>query len=88
MSYNLGMTDSDRPNGEDHLSLVEGVLDNPDTVSQGEYTTVYEFLLNPDIRDDPDAIAGVLRAFSGWSQHMLERIRRLGLIDRTQADEQ
>lgn len=79
MSYNPGTTDSDSSDEEDRLSLVERIFDDPDTVGQGEYTAIYEFLLAPDIRDDPDAIAGVLREFSGWAQHMLEQIRKLGL---------
>ena len=34
---------------EDQPSLVERVFPNPDTVNQGEYLTIYEFLQNPDI---------------------------------------
>ena len=71
MIYNPDMTDSDLLGEEDQNSLVERVFDDPDTVGQGEYTTIYEFLLAPDIRDDTEAIAGVLQEFSGWAQHML-----------------
>ncbi len=69
------------PDENDLPSLVEQIFDDPDTVCEGEYITMYEFLLSPDIRDDPIAIAGVLREFSGWAQHMLRRMRRLGLVD-------
>ncbi|MDY6875604.1 MAG: hypothetical protein SWK90_05295 [Chloroflexota bacterium] len=79
MSYNPGTTDSDSPGEEDWLSLVERIFDDPDAVGQGEYTAIYEFLLVPDICDDPDAIAGVLQEFSGWAQHMFEQMRKLGL---------
>ncbi|MCK4315912.1 MAG: hypothetical protein KAX24_09090 [Anaerolineae bacterium] len=88
MIYNPDMTDSDLLGEEDQNSLVESVFDNPDAVSQGEYTAIYEFLLNPDICDDPDAIAGVLQEFSGWAQHMLEKMRQLDLIDQTRACKQ
>ena len=76
MSYNPGTTDSDSldEEEEDRLSLVERVFGDPGTVGQGEYTAIYEFLLAPDIRDDPDAIAGVLQEFSGWAQYMLGRL--------------
>jgi len=69
------------PDENDLPSLVEQIFEDPDTVCEGEYITMYEFLLSPDIRDDPEAIAGVLREFSGWAQHMLRRMRRLGLVD-------
>jgi len=65
---------------EDQSSLVEKIFPNPDTVSQGEYITMYEFLLSPDISNDPEMIAGVLREFSGWAEHMLRRMQELGLI--------
>lgn len=71
---------------EEHLSIVESIFPNPDTVCEGEYITMYEFLLNPDIRDDPEAIAGVLGEFSGWAQHMLQKMRTLGLIDEIGGD--
>ncbi len=76
------LMDNEPPDEADQPSLVERVFPHPDTVSEGEYITMYEFLLSPDIRDDPIAIAGVLREFSGWAQHMLRRMRRLGLVDR------
>jgi hypothetical protein len=64
-------------------SLVESLFDDPDTVCEGEYTTIYEFLLDPDMRNDPEMIAGVLREFSGWALYMLKRMQELGLIERT-----
>jgi hypothetical protein len=63
-----------------HLSLVERIFPNPDTVSQGEYFAMYEFLQNPDIDNDPEMIAGVLREFSGWAKYMLRRMQELDLI--------
>jgi hypothetical protein len=68
------------PDSADQLSLVERVFPNPDTVSQGEYITIYELLLSPDISNDPEMIAGVLREFSGWAAYMLRRMQELGLI--------
>ena len=62
-------------------SLVEIIFDHPDNVSQGEYWAIYEFLLDPDIRDNPQMIAGVLREFAGWARHMLETMHKAGLID-------
>jgi hypothetical protein len=67
------------------ISLVERVFGSPDTVCEGEYITIYEFLLDPDIRDDPETIAGVLREFSGWALYMLKRMQELGLVDRTES---
>jgi hypothetical protein len=61
-------------------SLVETIFDDPDHICTGEYMTIYEFLLGPSIRDDPDMIAGVLKEFSGWAEYMLERIGELGLL--------
>jgi hypothetical protein len=66
---------------EDRRSIVERVFDDPDTINEGEYTSIYEFLLSPDIKDDLVAIAGVLEEFSGWAQYMLERMRKLSLTD-------
>ena len=80
MTYNSEILASDLPNNE-YYSLVERVFDNPETISQGEYTAIHEFLLNPDISDDPEAIAGVLKEFAGWAQYMLERMQQLGLVD-------
>lgn len=65
---------------EGQLSLVERVFPNPDTVCEGEYITIYEFLLSPDISNDPEMIASVLKEFSGWAQYMLRRMQELGLI--------
>jgi hypothetical protein len=70
--------------GDEEDSFVAQIFYHPDTVSQGEYITIYEFLLDPEIRDDPEMIAGVLREFAGWAQHMLEQMRTLGLIDETE----
>ena len=73
--------------GEDQQSLVERIFPHPDTVCEGEYITIYEFLLSPDIRDDPELIAGALKEFSGWALYMLEEMQKLGLVDQTQACE-
>jgi hypothetical protein len=72
------------PVEEDRPSFIERVFPHPDTVCEGEYITIYEFLLNPDIRDDPQLIAGVLKEFSGWALSMLKEMQRLGLIDPTE----
>ena len=74
------MTMANPSNGDDQYSLMERIFDHPDRVSEGEYTAIYEFLLSPDIRDDPDAIAGVLTEFVGWAQYMLEQMQQSGLI--------
>lgn len=72
--------------GNEDESLVAKTFDHPDQVCEGEYITIYEFLLDPDIRDDPERIASVLVEFAGWAQHMLKRMRELGLIDQTESD--
>ena len=72
---------------EGQLSLVERVFPHPDQVSEGEYITLYEFLLNPDIRNDPEMIVGVLREFSGWAEYLLQRMRESGLIDDAETDD-
>jgi len=69
---------------EDQQSLVERIFPHPDTVCEGEYITIYEFLLSPDIRNDPELIAGALDEFSGWAQYMLGQMRQRGLIDRNE----
>ncbi len=69
------------PPRDSHRSLVEKIFDHPDRVCEGEYITIYEFLLNPDICDDPEMIAGVLTEFSGWALYMLEKMKKAGLID-------
>lgn len=74
-------------NNGDKSSLVEQVFDSPDNVCEGEYIAIYEFLLSPDICDDPDLIAGVLREFTGWSRHMLRQMYERGLIASPEADE-
>lgn len=48
---------------ENRHSLVEKIFDDPDCICESEYTAIYEFLLGPSIRDDPDAVAGVLESF-------------------------
>ena len=63
-------------------SLVEKIFDDPDRICTGEYITIYEFLLRPSIRDDPDMIAGILNEFSGWAEYMLKRIEELGLLSK------
>jgi hypothetical protein len=60
----------------DNCSLVEKVFCDPRSVSQGEYTAIYEFLFNPDIRDDPDVIIGVLGEFAGWANYMIEQMQK------------
>jgi hypothetical protein len=71
------LTANSNPNSEsDRRSLVESVFHDPENVGQGEYTVIYEFLLNPDIRDDPDAITGVLEEFAGWANYMLEQMQK------------
>jgi hypothetical protein len=56
---------------EEELSLVERIFPDPDTVCEGEYIAIHEFLLNPDICDDPELIAGVLQEFSAWAEYMV-----------------
>ena len=75
------------PNENSHLSLVERVFPHPDQVSEGEYIALYEFLLNPDISNDPEMIAGVLREFSGWAEYPLQRMRETGLINDAETDD-
>lgn len=72
---------------DSQLSLVERVFPNPDKVSEGEYIALYEFLLNPDISNDPKMIAGVLREFSGWAQYLLQRMQESGLIDSAEMED-
>jgi hypothetical protein len=67
--------------GDPEESLVAKIFYHPKTVSEGEYITIYEFLMDPDIRNDPEMIAGALKEFAGWAEHMLEQMRKLGLID-------
>jgi hypothetical protein len=56
---------------QDHRSLVERVFDGPDAVCEGEYITIYDFLLDPDICNDPERIVGVLREFVGWATYCI-----------------
>ena len=74
------MPANESPDEHSQLSLVERVFPNPDTVSQGEYFAIYEFLQNPDICNDPEMIAAILIEFSGWAEYMLRRMHELGLI--------
>ena len=69
---------------EEEQSLVEKIFPDPTDVSEGEYTAIYEFLLSPDICNDPEAIAGVLEEFSGWAEHMLKELQKLGLTSQTE----
>lgn len=62
-------------------SVVERLFENPERMSAGEYTTIYEFLLSPDIRDDPDLIKGVLEEFIGWARYMLEQLQKSGELE-------
>jgi hypothetical protein len=82
VNYSPEITEENLSNEENHLSLVERAFDKPDIICQGEYTAMYEFLLNPDICDDPGAIVGALNEFSGWAQHMLAQMQKLGFIGR------
>jgi hypothetical protein len=67
-----------REEESDHPSLVESVFPNPDQICAGEYITIYEFLLSPDFRNDPQAIVAILEEFSSWSQYMLAEMRKRG----------
>jgi hypothetical protein len=78
----LQYTDPD-PRDEEQPSLVERLFDPPRDVSQGEYTSIYEFLMDPDVRNDPQMIAGILEEFSGWSQYMLGKLHKAGLTNET-----
>ena len=80
MANGYKVTGDESLDDEDQPSLVERVFPNPDTVSEGEYLTIYEFLQNPDISNDLEMIAAVLRDFSGWAQYMLRQMQELGLI--------
>ncbi len=62
-------------------TLVQTLFPDPDSVSEGEYITIYEFLQNPDICNDPVMIAGCLEEFRGWAQHMLAQLRKQGLVE-------
>jgi hypothetical protein len=75
MIYN-SITDLTQMAENDNCSLVEKVFCDPRSVSQGEYTTIYEFLLNQGISDDPDVIIGVLKEFAGWANLMIEQMRK------------
>ncbi len=69
---------------QDRCSLVERIFDGPDVVCEGEYITLYDFLLDPNICNDPDRIAGVLREFAGWTRYMLQRMQGLNLIEQVE----
>ena len=69
---------------KDGQTLVEALFPNPDTVSEGEYAAIYEFLQSPDICNDPAMIAGCLEEFAGWSQYMLEQMRKQGLLEQSE----
>lgn len=76
MIHNLKRAVSNPGSESEHCSLVEKVFCDPRSVSQGEYTTIYEFLLSPDICDDPDVIMGVLGEFAGWANYMIEQMQK------------
>jgi hypothetical protein len=85
MVINFEITPRHLPeDGDEDESFVAKIFPHPDNVCEGEYITIYEFLLDPEIRDDPQRIAGVLKEFAGWAQYMLEQMRKLGLIDQTE----
>lgn len=69
---------------QDHHSLVKRVFDDPDAVCQGEYITIYDFLLAPDICNDSEHIASVLREFAGWATYMLQRMQRLNFVEQVE----
>jgi hypothetical protein len=73
--------DLDSRDEEEQPSLVERLFDRPRDISQGEYTAIYELLINPDVCNDPQLIAGILEEFSGWAQYMLEKMHKAGLVD-------
>jgi hypothetical protein len=81
-------TNSNNLNEEHHPSLVERLFDNPDNISQGEYTAIYDILLNEDVRNDPVLIVACLEEFSGWARYMLEIVRKHGLLDQPQPHRQ
>ncbi len=66
---------------QDYYSLVERIFDDPDVICEGEYITLYNFLLDPNICNDPDLIAGVLGEFVGWATYMLQRMQRINFIE-------
>ena len=68
-------TNSNNPNEKYQPSLVERLFDNPDNISQGEYTAIYDILLNEDVRNNPVLIIACLEEFSGWAQYMLEIVK-------------
>jgi hypothetical protein len=39
--------------------------------------------MDPDVRNDPQMIAGILEEFSGWSQYMLGKLHKAGLANET-----
>ena len=63
---------------QNQKSLVETLFWDPEAVSEGEYWAIYEFLQDPNICDDPVAIAGSLQEFAEWTQFMLEQIKKRG----------
>jgi hypothetical protein len=86
MANSYEPTSDEQPDGEAQSSLVERIFPNPDSVSEGEYLAIYDFLQSPDINNDSEMIAGVLREFSGWAQYLLKRMRESGLIDSAETD--
>jgi hypothetical protein len=76
-------TNADSRDEEEQPSLVERLFDHPSNISQGEYTAIYELLMDPDVCNDPQLIAGILEEFSGWAQYMLEKMHKADLVDET-----
>jgi len=87
MADGYRLMSDEQPDSEVQSSLVERIFPNPDNVSEGEYLTIYEFLQSPDIDNDPEMIAGALKEFSGWAQHMLLRMQELGIIGSDKASD-
>ncbi len=67
------------------LSLLERLFPHPDNVCQGEYYAIYDLLSGMDERDDPQALAGVLREFAGWALYLLAQMKAAGLIGEAEA---
>jgi hypothetical protein len=68
-------TNSNNLNEEHQPSLVERLFDDPRDISQGEYTAIYDILLNEGVRNNPVLIVACLEEFSGWAQYMLEIVK-------------
>jgi len=60
------------------MSIVEKVFPNPEQVSGGEYWAIYDFLMSPDIENDPELILGCLEEFSGLATYLQDLMRKAG----------